>query len=98
MFQKIKDERADAWIEGDDDYYDDGREIFEDEDDEETPEDKKKAKDIKKRNKFAKGTRNITSMFLQAKKKKKTTGSWQAIVRKKRMNCIELIEYPQRRF
>lgn len=66
-------------VDGDDDYYDDGREIFEDEDDQFVAEDAKKTKEVKKRNKFAVGTRNITSMFLQAKKKKKVTGNLEYI-------------------
>lgn len=79
-YQKIKDERTDAWmVDGDNDYYDDGREIFDD-DEEEAANDKeakKKMKEVKKRNKFAAGTRNITDMFLAQKKKKKSAAAVQ---------------------
>ena len=53
-----------------------GREIFDDDEDEAANDKdaKKKLKEVKKRNKFAAGTRNITDMFLAQKKKKKSAG------------------------
>ena len=66
------------FIVGDDDrgYYDDGGEFYENSDDEKnlTKAEKLVKKDAIRKKKFAQGSGNITSMFLQSKKKKKTKG------------------------
>merc|ERR1712018_330892 len=72
-YEIIREKRSENWIVGDDrGYYDDGEEFYDNSDDEKSlsKDEKKKLADAKKKKKFAAGSANITSMFLQSKKKK----------------------------
>ena len=77
-YNDIREKRTDTFVVGDDDrgYYDNGDEFYDNSDEEKnlTKAEKKLKQDVTRKKKFAQGSKNITSMFLASKKKKKTKG------------------------